>query len=504
MQFFYNFQIIILSFPLFIIFCLSFIKTGSIRQLRNFSLITNLILLNFLMIDWLLFYFNVFNVSSLNFDLTYLLFKVDSLFNLTFKIDIISLSFLILTCFLINICLLISWQWLSFFYSLRFYLILLLFIEFFSFNFFSVDSLFFFYIFFESVLIPMYFLIGIWGLRQRKIHASYQFFIYTFAGSLLMLISIIALGYSFNSYQISFFEQNLFLFSNLSFTFQLLLWSGFFIAFAIKTPMVPVHIWLPEAHVEAPTAGSVILAGLLLKFGTYGFYKILINIFYLITNYLFWFLISLSFLAIIYGSIITYSQIDFKKIIAYSSVSHMGYVIYGLILDNVEGILGALLMMFTHGFISSALFYSVGILYERYGTRNIFDYGGLKNFMPIFTFFFFCLTLANLNLPMTAGFISEFLVLLGSAQLESFIIILIGALGVFTNGVYCIWLFNRLCMGPNLIINSKKMEFNDLEKRETFILSIFCIIICLLGIFPNCLLLSFEPFIFQILWQRLI
>jgi proton-translocating NADH-quinone oxidoreductase chain M len=494
------FQVLLLLCPLIIILLLCFIPFGSIKVLKFFSLSLQVCLLNFLTFNWLYLYVT----STKNIVFSFKIFNSNDLYNFYYKIDLVNLSFLLLTCILITFCILIAWQWLPFFYSLRTYLILLFSIEFFSFQFFTVENLFYFYIFFESVLIPMYFLIGIWGLRHRKIHASYQFFIYTFAGSLLMLLSIIFIGLYFNTYNIGILEKNIYLINDLSFNYQLLVWFGFFIAFAIKTPMVPVHIWLPEAHVEAPTAGSVILAGLLLKFGTFGFYKILINIFYSMTNYLFWFLIALSFLAIIYGSIITYSQIDLKKIIAYSSVSHMGYVIYGLILDNMEGVLGALFMMFTHGFISSGLFYSVGILYERYGTRNIFDYGGLKNFMPLFSFFFFILTLANMNLPLTAGFVSEFLVLLGSSQLESLIIICLGALGLFTNGVYCIWLYNRLCLGPCLLKQSLIFSFNDLDRREYFILLLFSIFIILLGLFPNCILSSFEFYIFDILWQKLV
>jgi len=284
-----------------------------------------------------------------------------------------------------------------------------------------------------------------------------------------------------------------FLTLNLSILECKVLWLCFFLAFAIKIPMIPFHIWLPEAHVEAPTAGSVILAGLLLKYGTFGFFKILLMQMAPITNYFFWLVITLSLISIIYGSVITYAQIDFKKIIAYSSVSHMGYVTLGLVIQSPESIVGSLLMMITHGFISSGLFYIVGILYERYGTRNIFDYGGLKTVMPNFTFYFFLLTLANMNLPLTAGFVSEFLVLISLGKLTSKLILLIAALGVFTNGIYGIWLFNRVCFGKKLLIMPKvKIEYADIEKREHFILFIFIFFIFFIGICPTLFLASFE------------
>jgi len=348
-------------------------------------------------------------------------------------------------------------------------------------------------------------LIGVWGLRDRKIHASYQFFLYTFFGSLFMIVGIILVGYYFGTFDFYFIEHYYWQFriynlvnQRLNWILPIILWLLFFFGFAIKVPMVPFHIWLPEAHVEAPTGGSIILAAILLKFGTFGFFRILVQMLPIGCKFFRKFIIVLSLLSILYASIINFIQIDLKKIIAYSSVSHMGYVTLGLVLDNPEGIVGAFLMMITHGFISGALFYIVGILYERYGTRNIFFYGGLKNIMPVYVFFFFLLTLANMNLPLTAGFVPEFLVLIGCGILKSKIIIFIAAFGLITNGIYCIWLFNRLCFGNNININ-KKMEYKDLDRRELLILSIFTLFIILLGIFPNGLLFGLENEIYEFL-----
>eukprot|EP01098_Paradermamoeba_levis_P010824 TRINITY_DN4565_c0_g2_i4.p2 TRINITY_DN4565_c0_g2~~TRINITY_DN4565_c0_g2_i4.p2 ORF type:complete len:389 (+),score=-54.56 TRINITY_DN4565_c0_g2_i4:313-1479(+) len=382
------------------------------------------------------------------------------------------------------------------------YINIILIIQFLCTNFFLSSNLLFFYIFFESVLIPMYLLIGVWGLRDRKIHASYQFFLYTFFGSLFMIVAIIILGYYMNSFEMYFIEKYWWFFiENKMFNLELLLWLFFFLGFAIKVPMIPFHIWLPEAHVEAPTGGSIILAAILLKFGTFGFYRILIELLPQACNFFVRFIVVLSLVAILYGSIINFVQIDLKKIIAYSSVSHMGYVTLGLVLDSPEGIVGAIFMMISHGFISGSLFYIVGILYERYGTRNLFYYGGLKNIMPFYVFFFFLLTLANMNLPLTAGFVPEFLVLIGSGMLESKFIVFLAAFGLITNGIYCIWLFNRLCFGNN-INNVYNMEYKDVDLREFFILSLFLFFIILLGIFPNGILFGLENEVYNMLWLK--
>ena len=455
------------------------LPNGQIKLLRSISLIFSLFILNSLAIIWSYLYFYQLNIW-INCNLSYFL---------VFNINALNSLFLILTSFLTTIVILISWQWLAKFYSIRIYFLLIFSIQYISFYFFTTENLLTFYIFFEAVLIPMYLLIGIWGLRHRKIHAAYQFFLYTFAGSLFMLISILYLKITFGTYLM----DHLRFFSNfLSLWEYKLIWLSFFLGFAVKTPIIPFHIWLPEAHVEAPTAGSVILAGLLLKYGTYGFYKVLLFLFFNGFAFFSNLTITLSLISIIYGSIITYIQVDFKKIIAYSSISHMGYVILGLTILSPEAIVGSLLMMLTHGFISSGLFFIVGILYERYGTRNIFDYSGVKLFMPLYVFYFFLLTLSNMHLPLTGGFVAEFLVLTGLIYLKSKLILIIAGIGVFTNGVYAIWLFNRICFGKTVLTLNKQSNYTDIDKRENFILFIFLLSIIFIGIMPYIFINSFE------------
>jgi len=434
-------------------------------------------------------------------------FIMPLLYSYSLKLSFLSVLLVVLTSFIGLVCVLLPWSWPSSYFSLRIYLNIIFLIEFFCVQFFLTSNIMHFYIFFESVLIPMYFLIGLWGLRDRKIHASYQFFMYTFFGSLFMIVAIITLLAAMETGDMYFYEKYWWFFIESDFReLEIVIWLLFFIGFAIKVPMVPFHIWLPEAHVEAPTGGSIILAAILLKFGTYGFYRILVEMLPWGCNFLTRFIIVLSLISIIYASVINFIQIDLKKIIAYSSVSHMGYVTLGLVLDNPEGLVGALFMMITHGFISGALFYIVGILYERYGTRNIYYYGGLKDAMPMYTLFFFLLTLANMNLPLTAGFVAEFLVLIGSGAINSKIIVFIAAFGLITNGIYCIWLFNRLCFGSNINMQKNikrlKQEVRDIQTEEIMILSMFLIIIIILGIFPNGILWGLEREIYTMLWSK--
>jgi NADH-quinone oxidoreductase subunit M len=495
-------------FPLFIIFFINVCTFYSLNKLRIASiflglmeLVSTIFLFFFICKDNQIFNYNFIDLLFI-FHYNWIPSFIPFLLEVNFTFDSVNIIFVLMTNIIIVICNILIWSWGPLFFSTRLYLNIIYLLQFCCINFFISSNLIYFYIFFESVLIPMYLLIGMWGMRDRKIHASYQFFLYTFYGSLFMIMAIIILGFYMGTFNISFIEKYWWFFLNEDLLIlELFLWLFFFLSFAIKIPMVPFHIWLPEAHVEAPTGGSIILAAILLKFGTYGFYKILIEMLPFGSYFYTRLVIVFSLIAILYASIINFIQIDLKKIIAYSSVSHMGYVTLGLVLDNPEGIVGSLYMMICHGFISGALFYIVGILYERYGTRNIYYYGGLKNVMPLYSLFLFILTLCNMNLPLTGGFIAEFLVLLGTGGLCSKFIAFLSAFGLITNGVYCIWLFNRLCFGNNFNNITFIMEYKDLDIREILILSILTIIIILMGIFPNIFLYNFEISVFNI-WLK--
>jgi proton-translocating NADH-quinone oxidoreductase chain M len=398
-------------------------------------------------------------------------------------LDGISLFFIILTSFLMPLCFLVSWINIS--YRIQEFLLLMLLTEFFLINVFSVLDLFFFYLFFESILIPMFLIIGIWGSRQRKIHASYQFFLYTLLGSLLMLLGIIYIFMSLGTTDISL----IMLFEFNEYT-QLYLWLCFFCSFAVKIPMLPFHIWLPEAHVEAPTSGSVLLAGLLLKMGGYGILRFLLPIFNYANYYFMPLIFTMSIIAIIYSSLTTIRQLDLKKIIAYSSVAHMNYVTLGIFSYEIQGIEGCLFLMLSHGLVSSALFICVGILYDRYKSRVLKYYGGIVQLMPFLAFFFFFFSLANMSFPGTSSFIGELLVLISCFSINTFLAFY-ACFGMILNGIYVIWLYNRLFFG---ILNSANLNFySDINKREFLLLFIFSFFIIVFGISPN-LILDFLTF----------
>lgn len=379
--------------------------------------------------------------------------------NVTLGIDGISLFFLLLTTLLIPLCILISWNSVQF--NLKGYLIAFLAIEFFLIGVFCVLDVLMFYIFFESILIPMFLVIGIWGSRERKIWASYYFFLYTLLGSVVMLLSIL---YIYNQVGTTDYEILLtFAFSDLE---QKLLWFTFFLAFAAKVPMMPVHLWLPEAHVEAPTAGSVILAGVLLKLGTYGFIRFSLPLFPQASFYFTPFVYTISLIGIVYASLTAIRQTDFKRIIAYTSVAHMNVVMLGIFSFNNVGIEGALLQSLSHGFVASALFVIIGVVYERYRTRLVKYYGGLVHTMPLYISIFLFFTMANIGFPGTSGFIGEFLIFAGSFKVNSSVTFF-GATGMVLGGCYALWLFNRIAYG-NLKSQYIKQTL-DINKREFFI-----------------------------------
>jgi proton-translocating NADH-quinone oxidoreductase chain M len=354
-----------------------------------------------------------------------------------------------------------------------------------------VQDLLLFYIFFESILIPMFVIIGIWGSRNRKIHAAYQFFLYTLTGSVAMLIAILYLLVSYGSVDIYLLET-----INYSLEEGRLLWLALFLSFAVKVPMVPVHIWLPEAHVEAPTGGSVILAGILLKMGTYGMLKFLLPVFTEASLFYQPLVYILSIIGILYASCTTIRQIDLKKIIAYSSVGHMNFVTLGIFGGTIYGLEGSIFLMISHGFVSSALFLCVGWLYERYGTRIIFYYGGLVFGMPIFSVFFLVLTLANISLPGTSSFVGEFLILLNCFYTNR-VICFLASLGVLLGAIYAMWLYNRMIFGLVKIPLIK--TYSDLNRREFFLLSILILLIIVTGLYPKIILEYLHPFVQLIL-----
>ena len=400
-----------------------------------------------------------------------------SILNVNFPmgVDGISLFFIILTTLLIPICLLTSWE--SVKGDLKKYLIAFLVMEFFLIGVFCILDLLLFYIFFESVLIPMFLIIGVWGSRERKIRAGYFFFLYTLLGSVLMLLSILYIYYQVGTTD---YETLLtFSFSPLE---QKLIWFTFFASFATKVPMVPVHLWLPEAHVEAPTAGSVILAGVLLKLGTYGFIRFSLPLFPEACFYFAPFVYAMSVVGIVYTSFTAIRQSDFKRIIAYTSVAHMNLVMIGLFSFNVIGLEGAILQSLSHGFVASALFLIIGVVYDRHHTRMVKYYGGLVHTMPIYILIFLFFTMANIGLPGTSSFVGEFLILAGSFKANTTVTFL-GATGMIIGGCYSLWLFNRIAYG-NLKIQYFK-NYLDINKREFLIFFPLILGTFVMGIYPN-------------------
>nr|AJF36660.1 NADH dehydrogenase subunit 4 [Gefionella okellyi] len=387
-------------------------------------------------------------------------------------IDGISITFVLLTTFIIPICILTGWNIQT---KVKEFIISFLLLELFLINTFIAMDLLWFYINFEIVLIPMFLIIGIWGSRERKIYAAFQFFLYTLFGSLFMLIGIILIYYEYGTTNFIYLQ-----YINISYSKQLLLWILFFISFMIKIPMIPVHIWLPEAHVEAPTSGSIILAAILLKLGGYGLIRISLTMLPLANIYYYPLVYTIAIISIIYASLTTIRQIDLKKIIAYSSVAHMNYAILGLFTFKLEGIIGAILLMLSHGFVSTGLFFIIGLLYERHHSRIITYYSGLTLTMPILSVFFFLFTLSNMSLPLTSSFIGEFLILntLFACNPISCIIV---TFSTILGSIYAIWLYNRTMFG---YINIKYINsYKDLNYREFIILLLLIIPIFIIGIY---------------------
>jgi len=395
-------------------------------------------------------------------------------FNYHIGVDGISLFMILLSTFLTPLCILASWK--SIQKRIKEYMFAFLFLETVMIGMFASIDMLLFYIFFETVLIPMYLIIGIWG-GERRIYASFKFFLYTLLGSVLMLIALIVIYKTTGLMNIEALQGNYFTRST-----QIFLWLAFFASFAVKIPMWPFHTWLPDAHVEAPTAGSVILAGVLLKMGGYGFIRFSLGMLPEATAYFIPFIMVLSIIAIIYTSFVALAQSDIKKLIAYSSVAHMGIVTIGIFLVNQQGLEGAMLQMLSHGVVSAALFLCVGVIYDRMHTRQISFYGGLVNKMPFYSAVFMIFMLASVGLPGTSGFVGEFLVVVGAFRFSS--LIAIGAaLGIILSAVYMLYLYKRIIFGT--IVNQKLNDILDLDFREKLILIPLVVSVLLIGIFPN-------------------
>lgn len=458
--------------PFFSALCIFLLNKKDSFFIKKIALFLSLVIFLFSLILWLFF-----DNAVISFQYIFL-YKWLSYFNinLIFGLDGMSLLLIVLTTFLTSLCILASWSTINNFVSSYFILFFLL--EGFVIITFSTLDLIIFYIFFESVLIPMFLIIGIWGARDRKIRASYLFYIYTFIGSLFMLFAIFAILLLTGTTNFLVLKQIVF-----SETLQKFLWAGFFASFAVKVPMFPFHIWLPEAHVEAPTTGSVILAGLLLKLGTYGLLRFSIPLFPHATYYFTPFVGTLALCGIIYASLTAIRQIDVKRIIAYSSVAHMNLVVLGIISNNVQGIEGSILQMISHGLVSSGLFLCIGVIYDRTHTRSIKHYGGLVVTMPLFSLLFLVLILANLAFPGTSNFIGEVLLFVSIVHYNIFICF-VSMIAMVLSAAYSLWLYNRIIFGNTKIIFFKK-SLSDLTKREFHILGILTILVIIIGVYPN-------------------
>ena len=443
---------------------------AGIRNARNAALWTTLFTFGLSLFLW----FN-FETGTPKFQFVEKYSWIES-FNIFYHlgVDGISVLFVLLSTLLTPICVLASWDAVR--ERVKEYMVAFLVLETLMIGMFCALDMVLFYVFFEGVLIPMFLIIGVWG-GQRRVYAAFKFFLYTLTGSVLMLIAII-----FIYLQTGVTDIPTLLKTSLPRDFQLWLWIAFFASFAVKIPMWPVHTWLPDAHVEAPTAGSVILAGVLLKMGGYGFLRFSLPMMPLASDFFTPLMFSLSVIAVIYTSLVALAQIDMKKLIAYSSVAHMGFVTLGIFALNIQGIQGAIYQMLSHGIVSAALFLCVGVVYDRKHTRLIDRYGGLVERMPIYAFTFMVFMLASVGLPGTGGFIGEFLVLVGLFKVNTTVAVL-ASLGVVLGAAYMLWLYRRVVFG-SLTREDLKL-ITDMNVREVAIFAPLILLTLWMGIYPT-------------------
>ena len=439
------------------------------RNVRVISLVTTVATFLVSLLIWA-----NFDASNPGFQMEEKSAWLGSLFTYHLGVDGISAPFVLLTTFLMPFCILASWE--SVQVRVKEYMVAFLILETLMIGVFAALDLMLFYVFFEAGLIPMFIIIGVWG-GPRRVYASFKFFLYTLLGSVLMLIAMLAMYHEAGTGDLPALLQH-----NFPVKLQMWAWVAFFASFAVKMPMWPVHTWLPDAHVEAPTAGSVILAGILLKMGGYGFLRFSLPMFPVASEYFAPFVFTLSVVAIIYTSLVALAQEDIKKLIAYSSVAHMGYVTMGLFTLNAAGVQGAVFQMVSHGFVSAALFLCVGVIYDRMHTREIAAYGGLVNRMPWYAVAFLLFTMANIGLPGTSGFIGEFLTLLGAYRANTWVA-LFAATGVILSAAYALYLLARVMNGK--LEKPSLQGILDLDWRERIILAPLVLVTVFYGVYPT-------------------
>ncbi len=441
---------------------------GARRNIRNVALLTTVFTFVLSLFIWA-----GFDASTPSFQMVEKSEWLGSGISYHMGVDGISMLFVILTTFLMPFCILASWEAIE--HRVKEYMIAFLILETLMIGVFCALDIVLFYVFFEAGLIPMFIIIGVWG-GKRRVYASFKFFLYTLLGSVLMLLAMMAMYWQAGTTDIPALLTHVF-----PVGMQYWLWFAFFASFAVKMPMWPVHTWLPDAHVEAPTAGSVILAGILLKMGGYGFLRFSLPMFPVASMDLAPLVFTLSVVAIIYTSLVALMQEDIKKLIAYSSIAHMGFVTMGIFAMNQQGVQGAIFQMLSHGLVSGALFLCVGVIYDRMHTREIAAYGGLVNNMPKYATVFMIFTMANVGLPGTSGFVGEFLTLLAVFEVNTWIA-LFAATGVILSAAYALWLYRRVVFGA--LTKESLKGLLDLSAREKLILYPLVVLVIFFGVYP--------------------